>query len=176
MFILSCIITRLIWSFVWSICQQGKPFWQLEASNSPKLTLRFGFPFPQGKSKNLQDVDIISDAGTKPGGPWAHYGLVGKESKRRRTAAILASLSSCLASSHICNSLSPFHLDQILVWLCTWMKKKTTFFIVHESMSISITHESYSFLALATISEDEKSPLKSHNMGATQEAVTLFFL
>ena len=42
-------------------------------------------------------------------------------------------------------------------------------------MSISITHESYSFLALATISEDEKSPLKSHNMGATQEAVTLFF-
>ena len=42
-------------------------------------------------------------------------------------------------------------------------------------MLMSITHEPYNCLALVTISEDEKSPLKSHNMGATQEAVTLFF-
>ena len=55
-------------------------------------------------------------------------------------------------------------------------EEKKAFFIVHESMLMSITHEPYNCLVLATISEDEKSPLKSHNMGATQEAVTLFFL
>ena len=55
-------------------------------------------------------------------------------------------------------------------------EEKKAFFIVHESMLMSITHEPYNCLALVTISEDEKSPLKSHNMGATQEAVTLFFL
>ena len=54
-------------------------------------------------------------------------------------------------------------------------EEEKTFFIVHESMLMSITHEPYNCLALVTTSEDEKSPFKSHNMGATQEAVTLFF-